>query len=160
MQYKKSVYIYYTMLDNKTILTPTKAVQARIDKEAKRVAKQDTVKAAQLAKSLINKGINSEMNEALRGLNASASYMSSQEGINTIAKKVERFEGKVSKGSLLDAFKRLDAIKADKASENGKEAKGLILVLNSGERRNQFTNSQLLKAAQFITANKVIDSLG
>lgn len=148
-------FIYINIMQ-KVTLTPTKAVQDRINKEAKK----DSVKAAQLAKRALNKSVNKEMDEALRGLNASAKYLSSVEGINTISKKVEGFEGKVSKGSLLEAFRSLDNLKQRNATKNGKKASNLILVMNNGTRRSQYSNAQLIAAAKHITANKVVETLG
>jgi hypothetical protein len=134
-------------MESRVILTPTKEVQARIDAEAKKAklaAKR--AEAANLRKEVYN-----TINEGLRGLNASAKYLSSEEGINTIKKVVPSFKGKVSKGQLLTAFTELDQQKTNKAIEAGKEPKNLILVLNNGERRNQFSNAQLIKAAEYLT---------
>ena len=131
----------------KVILTPTKAVQDRLNKEAKKAelaAKR--AEAANLRKEVYN-----TINEGLRGLNASAKFMSSKEGIEAISKVVPSFKGKVSKGQLLTAFTELDQQKTNKAIEAGKNPKNLILVLNNGERRNQFSNAQLIKAAEHLT---------
>ena len=132
---------------DRVVLKPTKAVQARINaesKKAERAAKREALKE-------IKKEVFANMDESLRGLNASAKYLSSEEGIKEMKKLVPTFKGKVSKGQLLTAFTELDKVKTDKAINDGKSPKNLILVLNNGERRNQFSNAQLIKAAEHLT---------
>jgi len=129
------------------VLTQTQQVAARAAKEAKRLANV----AKREAKQAINLDVNNSMNEALRGLNASASYMSSAEGIENIAKQISGFSGKVSKGSLLTAFKAIDKAKTERATANGKTA-NLILTLKNGERRAAYSNAHLKSAAKFLTA--------
>ena len=124
----------------------TQAVAERAAKEAKRLANV----AKREAKKAINTEVNSSMSEAMRGLNASASYMSSAEGVANIAKQISGFSGKVSKGSLLTAFKAIDAAKQERASANGKTA-NLILTLKNGERRAAYSNAHLKAAAKFLT---------
>ena len=129
------------------VLSQTQQVAARAAKEAKRLANV----AKREAKQAINLDVNNSMNEALRGLNASASYMSSAEGIENIAKQISGFSGKVSKGSLLTAFKAIDKAKTERATANGKTA-NLILTLKNGERRAAYSNAHLKSAAKFLTA--------
>ena len=129
------------------VLTQTQQVAARAAKEAKRLANV----AKREAKQAINLDVNNSMNEALRGLNASASYMSSAEGIENIAKQISGFSGKVSKGRLLTAFKAIDKAKTERATANGKTA-NLILTLKNGERRAAYSNAHLKSAAKFLTA--------
>lgn len=179
----------------RVILSPTKEVQARINKEAKKEAAK--VKREEASK--LKKEVYANMDEALRGLNASAKYLSSPQGIEFISKIVPNFNGKVSKGQLFTVFSELDNAKMhndmikkiaaknpskliiellkqfisgeNSLSDDDKESlnfflkdieptKNLILVLNNGDRRNQFTNAQLIKAAQYISEVKKVESLG
>ena len=179
-------------METRVILTPTKAVQDRLnkeDKKAKLAAKREA------AKQLRNE-VYEAMDESLRGLNASANYLSSKEGISATKKIVPAFIGKISKGQLLTIFTEIDngsIIKAlysklkdatkkeielvknyvtneTELSDDDKEKvkvilKGfkypnLILQKNDGTRRKQFSNSQLMKAAEYITEQRKLESLG